>query len=349
MSTAVTAVTSYGAGASSSRVRVYGWLDHLGIPYSTLDYLGRSDNRPRDLIRLLPHVAAAELRLRRAAATLTGTVLLSREASPLSNGAVESKILGGADRGIYDFDDALFAYPMSGLGRWWSKRKVWASAVAAADLVIAGNEYLADAASGISDSVVMIPSCVEPSEYIAKARYEVEGPPSGVWVGSPSTERYLRRISAPLMRWHRGTGLRLIVVSAGRASLGELDEMVTRVTWTPAAAATALAEADFGIMPLSDDPYTRGKCAYKLLQYGATGLPVVASPVGANRLALERMGGFAARTDDEWADAIAAIVDASSAQRAAWGAQGADAVSRYYSFEAWRSTFEQALRGTDRA
>ena len=37
-----------------------------------------------------------------------------------------------------------------------------------------------------------------------------------------------------------------------------------------------------GIMPLPDDPWTRGKCTCKILQYFAASLPVVCSPVGAN-------------------------------------------------------------------
>ncbi len=68
-------------------------------------------------------------------------------------------------------------------------------------------------------------------------------------------------------------------------------------------------------MPLNDRLYERGKCAYKLLEYGAAGLPSVASPVGLNRSLVEHRGVAAATTQDEWLEAILALLDASSSAR----------------------------------
>jgi glycosyltransferase involved in cell wall biosynthesis len=60
-----------------------------------------------------------------------------------------------------------------------------------------------------------------------------------------------------------------------------------------------------GIMPLSDDEWTRGKCGFKAIQYMACGLPIVASPVGAN-IELLRDGsvGLAASSEEQWLDAL---------------------------------------------
>ena len=62
---------------------------------------------------------------------------------------------------------------------------------------------------------------------------------------------------------------------------------------------------DVGIMPLADDAWTRGKCAFKLIQYMACGLPVVASPVGMTAEVLGRGDvGLTARNDSQWLDAL---------------------------------------------
>ena len=70
-----------------------------------------------------------------------------------------------------------------------------------------------------------------------------------------------------------------------------------RVPWSAATEAGSLAAAHIGVMPLTDDEWARGKCAFKLLQYMAASLPCVASPVGANTEAvIDGFNGFHART-----------------------------------------------------
>jgi len=58
------------------------------------------------------------------------------------------------------------------------------------------------------------------------------------------------------------------------------------------------------VMPLPDTPWTRGKCAYKLIQCMACGIPVVASRVGANVEAVPRDCGLLAETSEEWLAAL---------------------------------------------
>jgi glycosyltransferase involved in cell wall biosynthesis len=340
----ITVISSYGSGGSSARVRLFDWLKVLDVPFEQSDYLGKSDNSLSSIVEDLPRVALAERDLRRLASRNDlGRVLLGREASPFSNGGIEARLLDAASLGVYDFDDALFAYPTGGMRRIWSKRRVWERSVSAADLVIAGNAYLAEAAARYSSAVVIIPSCVDPDAYEKKADFEVGETPRVMWIGSPSTEPYLSLIAGPLLRLHRERGLRLTVISAGNQSLGALDPMVDRVSWSADSFGSELARADVGVMPLPDNDFARGKCAYKLLQYGAAGLPSVASPVGANALALERTGGLPATTDDEWFEAIESLIDASTETRTALGAKALSAIHEHYSFQAWAPTFRNAI------
>ncbi|MEO8828659.1 hypothetical protein, partial [Lapillicoccus sp.] len=108
-------VTPYGRTGGSSRVRVYDWLDHLGLCAQVHAYRGSSDNRPRALLRDPLRTARAEVSTRRVATS--GSLLVSREASPLSTGRLESRLLRSAGHGVYDVDDALFHDTGSGVRR----------------------------------------------------------------------------------------------------------------------------------------------------------------------------------------------------------------------------------------
>ncbi|SEB93490.1 Glycosyl transferases group 1 [Paramicrobacterium humi] len=341
----LTTVTTYGRRAGSARVRVFDWIDWLGVSARSETYVDGVSNSASQLIRAPLKLALAEMRLRRLASSPPAcSLLLSRQASPFSSGSIEERVLRASQYGVYDFDDALMYAPSSLPGGWWSKSKTWRRSVRAADQVIAGNSILASEASEMSNNVVMIPSCVDPGKYQQKGTWEIGEVPRAVWMGSPSTERYLEIIAAPLVRLNRTHGLRLTVVSAGNGRLGVLDPIVDRVEWTPERYAEELGRADFGIMPLEDSAWTRGKCAYKLLQYGAAALPVVGSPVGANENFLADAHGFAPIGDDEWFEAIEELLSESSASREARGKRARETVVKGYSYHAWSSVWKRAVQ-----
>lgn len=324
---------------------MYDWFTHLGLGnVRRFEYRGTGSNSPLELIRHpLSTVHAEILRRRLIREVNSSTLLLSRELSPLSQGANERRLLQSAARGVYDFDDAMYSTLPGAVGKLYSRAHVWRKCVMAADIVIAGSESLAERANLVNPNVVMVPSCVEHTRYLQKTSYETIGNPVAVWIGSPAAEPYLQLAAESLLKVHQDTGLRLRVISSGSRSLGKLDAMVDRLTWSPSTFASDLATADFGIMPLPDNEWTRGKCAYKLLQYGAAGLPVIGSPVGANVKALEHLGGFSPRNQDEWADALRDIIDSSAADRADKGREARSAVVSHYSFTAWRDTWSRAL------
>ena len=59
---------------------------------------------------------------------------------------------------------------------------------------------------------------------------------------------------------------------------------------------------------MADNPWSRGKCGLKILQYMAAGLPVITSPAGVNEeMVAHGETGFIADTKDEWAGAIARL------------------------------------------
>jgi hypothetical protein len=108
---------------------------------------------------------------------------------------------------------------------------------------------------------------------------------------------------------------------------------------------SAIQSMDIGVMPLTDTPWARGKCGYKLIQYMACGLPVIASPVGVNKDIVEHgVNGFLAETDKEWCSAIETLLSDSELRRR-MGAAGRKKVEESYSLQVWGPRVAQMLRG----
>jgi glycosyltransferase involved in cell wall biosynthesis len=171
------------------------------------------------------------------------------------------------------------------------------------DHCVAGNAYLAEifAARGVATSI--LPTVVDPLHYQVKLHAATDSPRL-VWIGSRSTLPYLATIAGGLkMAADRTPGLRLTVIADRTWHDAPLP--VDFVPWSEAAEAAALAGGDIGIAPTPEDRWTLGKCGFKIIQCMAAGLPVVASPIGANAtIVCEGQTGYLPTTDEQWADAI---------------------------------------------
>lgn len=274
-------------------------------------------------------------------------VLLLRNVGRLTRGGRERRALSRGAPSVYDLDDGL---PwddgnLPGLGRWW-KRPFARSLVAdraarACDRMIVGNDTLAEWAAERCDDVRVVPTCIEPDEYHRRAGWSVPAQPVIGWIGSPATEPYLVDIATALADVSRRTGARVEVISGP----GPLDERLaafsTKIAWTPASV-TRIASWDVGIMPLRDGVYERAKCGYKLLQYAASGVPVVASPVGVNAQLLAGMDGLAASSTDEWVGALDEIL-AEAAERREARARRGFSVADAHSYATWQSRWVDAV------
>jgi hypothetical protein len=244
---------------------------------------------------------------------------------------------------VYDLDDGLpwDDGDLPGLGHWtkraFPRSLVARRAAAAADRMIVGNDVLADWAEQHCADVRIVPTCVEPAEYRKRGSWEVADPPVVGWIGSHATEGYLVGIAGALAEVHRRTGARLAMVSSPGDVPAELRPFTDKSVWTPLSVG-GIADWDVGLMPLRDGVYERAKCGYKLLQYAASGVPVVGSPVGVNRQMLEGMEGLAPLTTDEWIESIVGLLAEPAARRAERATAGL-IVAKAYSYEVWEDTF----------
>ena len=204
---------------------------------------------------------------------------------------------------IYDCDDAFFLKYRSGRLRLLQPLldgkadRMMAAAVA----VTAGNAALAAYAGQFSSNVRVLPSVVDTDQF-----RPAEIPPTGHsadpftlgWIGSPSTAPYLQLLVEPLQQLARERPVRLMVVG-GPAPAIEGVEIIEQ-PWSLEQEVLLILQFHVGVMPLPDTPWARGKCAYKLIQCMACGIPVVASPVGANVDAVPPECGLLAESPEQW-------------------------------------------------
>lgn len=270
-------------------------------------------------------------------------VLLQRKLLPLWQLRTLRK---AADRLVYDFDDALFhrdSYHPKGVESWQRMARFWTT-VYAADLVLAGNQFLFDQAAAFvgAEKVRLVPTCVEPRLY-SRAQHPVGNPLRLVWIGQRSTVGSLLAMRTQLQAASMACACELRVVSD---VFPEIDQVrIVPLTWSSAAETSYLADADVGISWLPDDAWSRGKCGLKVLQYMAAGLPVVANRVGVHpEMIVEGVTGFLADTPEEWAGCLRRLADDASL-RAAMGAAARRRVELEYSVARWQAPFAAAIDG----
>ncbi|MGX2039502.1 glycosyltransferase family 4 protein [Methylocaldum sp. MU1018] len=196
--------------------------------------------------------------------------------------------------------------------------------------VIAGSEYLAERATQAGAArVELIPTSIDLNRY---PQHPAE--PGAVftvgWIGSPTTAQYLRSLNEVFAAIARDHPIRVKVVGAGTSHVQPADFEIEYRDWSERTEVDDILSFDVGIMPLSDTPWERGKCGYKLIQYMGCYKPVIASPVGANlRIVEHGVNGFLASAESEWKAALLELLH-DPGLRARLGQAGRAAVEREY-------------------
>lgn len=301
-------LTRYGRLGASSRLRMMQflpWLHDAGIrctiqPLFSDELLqARYESGTYRLDRILQAYAARvrQLLQRRQ----FDLIWIEKEALPWLPAWLERALLRGVPY-VLDYDDAQFHnYDLhrSAWVRHLMGRRI-DRLMAGARLVVGGNDYLARRARDAGAPwVEVVPTVIDLERYAVQPQAGgQEAVPRIVWIGSPSTVKYLAALEAPLAALARRFAFKLRVIG-GMLDMPGVD--VECVRWTEESEVASITQCDVGIMPLHDSPWERGKCGYKLIQYMASGLPVVASPIGVNtQIVQEGVNGFLAEGEDAW-------------------------------------------------
>ena len=209
---------------------------------------------------------------------------------------------------VLDFDDAV--YHNYDRHRFALVRKLYGlrldRLMDKAALVVCGNQYLADRANNTkAQRVEVLPTVIDLTRYprpVWPDSITSNDVSTIVWIGSPSTAQYLQILHKPLHLLNQRMNFVLRIIGAEFHMPGLQVECVP---WSEATEVESIATCQVGVMPLQDSEWELGKCGYKLIQYMACGLPVVASPVGVNTQIVEPgVNGFLAKSDDDWVTAL---------------------------------------------
>lgn len=210
---------------------------------------------------------------------------------------------------IYDFDDAFFhTYDRhrSLAVRLPLKNKI-RNIISGAHTVLAGSPYLVEYARITNPNVEWAPTCVDIVRFPKKQWDSSYDRPFTIgWIGAPSSIQFAAQAIPAIRELGKRIPVRLIYVGSGPVRYEGCTPEIHE--WNEATEVKEMLQFDVGIMPLPDQPWARGKCAFKLIQYMACGLPVVASPVGMNCNVIETgSNGFLASSTIEWVQALEAL------------------------------------------
>ena len=257
-------------------------------------------------------------------------IFIEKEALPWLPVQMEKALLSGVPY-VLDFDDAVFhnydLHHSAGVRRLLGRRLD--HLMAGASLVTAGNNYLSQRAlEAGAPWVELVPTVIDLDRYSVEPRApEPDGVPRIVWIGSPSTIKYLADLGPALAALAQRHAFTLRVIG-GVLQMPGVD--VECVEWSEDSEVRSISDCDVGIMPLTDSPWERGKCGYKLIQYMACSLPVVASPVGVNvQIVEEGVNGFLAGDADTWITRLEQLLS-DPAMRGNMGALGRQKVETDY-------------------
>lgn len=272
-------------------------------------------------------------------------VVIEKELFPYSPLIVERLFSRFGIPYIADYDDAIFHnYDQSEnpFVRYLLGDKI-DGVMKNATAVIAGNNYLAERArkAGAS-SVETIPTVVNLDRYPDRRPEQTDGSPTIGWIGSPSTAEYLRKIAPALREVCDERDVHVKLIGSGDIDLPGVNYEVCK--WSEETEIEDLCDIDVGIMPLKDNPWERGKCGFKLIQYMGCWKPVVASPIGVNQKIVDNgINGYLADNHEKWVESLLAVLD-DERKRKEMGKQGRRRVEQKYCLDVAATTLECILR-----
>jgi len=222
---------------------------------------------------------------------------------------------------IFDFDDSIHLGPRGVKLRHILPLFAW---------ITPGNPYLAQFAHEIHKNVSIWPTVVNTGQYTPRTNRK-PGPPRIGWSGSTSTARScLPLLEKPLRELAQTEEFEFIIVCNSDPGIKWAPVKTRFIPWTQETEVSRLQELDMGLMPLRDEPFERGKCGLKAIQYMGVGLPALVSPVGINReIVHDGQTGFHCNNDAEWVNSTRQLLRNPDLRQRMGEAARLRALSRY--------------------
>lgn len=242
---------------------------------------------------------------------------------------------------VFDFDDSIWIQDISDGNKnlSWMKRAGKTDEITAmANLVIVGNQYLAEHARHFNNNVAIIPTTINTNYHKPSPRIANKSTCIG-WTGSETTIRHFKLIIPVLKRIKEKYGDAVSFIQISNIPFECPEIGLETIVWNANDEIAQLQRIDIGIMPLPNDDWAKGKCGFKGLQYMSLGIPTIMSPVGVNNEIIDDgQNGFFATTDDEWFSVLCTLID-NEELRKSIGIKGRQTVVERYSVDSQKEKY----------
>ena len=263
-------------------------------------------------------------------------IYIQREAFMTGSTYFEKKLSQLNAKLIFDFDDAIWLDEKSNHHGIFARLKrpgKTSDILAMADLVIAGNAYLADYAAKFNRNIQLIPTTINTEWYQPKEMRDGAQIVIG-WSGSFSTIKHFEKIIPVLLKIKEKYNDKVSFRVIGDNTYTHKELAIQGIKWQASTEVRDLQEFDIGIMPLPDNEWTKGKCGAKGLQYMGLAIPTIMSPVGVNTEIIEDgVNGFLADGEAEWLEKLEKLIEFPEFRKEL-GDKGRQTVVDQYSVEA---------------
>ncbi|MGL6115878.1 MAG: glycosyltransferase family 4 protein [Cetobacterium sp.] len=252
---------------------------------------------------------------------------------------IEEKLLKGISYSL-DFDDN----PKSQYTKNIILKRIYGNKIEKlckkAKFVTVGNNWYFEELK--TNNLIYLPTVIDLDKYTRMKKIEEKKEIKIVWIGSKSTLKYLQIIEKPLKNLSKKYQIKLKIIG-GKIELKDIALEYNE--WSEDTEVDNILDGDIGIMPLYDTFWEKGKCGFKLIQYMACGLPVVASPSPANVEIIEnKKNGYICETEDEWYNYLEVLI-LNSNLRKKMGEEGRKKIEKKYSYQVYGEKYANILRG----
>jgi glycosyltransferase involved in cell wall biosynthesis len=241
---------------------------------------------------------------------------------------------------IFDFDDAIWVKDVSAGNRWLSFMKnsdKIRSILPLVTHVTAGNNYLADFARQYNNNVSVFPSTIDIDKYVPMVN--TNSVVTIGWVGSHTTVKHFELVINVYRDLKKKYGHQIAFKVIGDPSYENEELGVIGEPWSNEREVELFNSIDIGVMPLDEDPWTKGKCGMKGLLYMSVGKPAVMSAVGMNTEIIEHgVNGFIPVGEKEWFDVLSLLIEDAELRKDI-GNRGRQTVVNKYSYQRYRDEY----------
>jgi len=232
---------------------------------------------------------------------------------------------------ILDYDDAIFInYKKNKTINFLLKNKI-SSIIRMSEGVMAGSPYLFDYCKKYNDNSIFIPTSINFKKYDNITIPSSDKLSIG-WIGTPSTSNYIIQILPSLLKIINKYKCDVHLIGFDKNIKNKFlnNKNIKIIKWEYETELIELSKIDIGLMPLLNTDWCKGKCALKIIQYLALGIPVVVSPIGANKNIVNNgKNGFFAIDEKDWFNKISTLIE-DKQQRILLGKNGKNQIKDFY-------------------